>query len=80
MSLLTPAEVADRLRFARADRVYEMINAGELLASNVGSGSRPRWRVSEVELERFLARREKPVRAKRKKSKDRSFDPVPSYV
>lgn len=54
---LTVREVADRLQYG-INKVYQLIEAGELPASNLSSGSvRPNWRVSVNDLDRFLAER-----------------------
>ena len=71
--LLTPAEVATRMG-VKVSVVLAWINGKHLhainMASQVGPGRRPRWRVSEAGLAAFLAERsnvpptaiEKPVR------------------
>lgn len=78
--LLTPREVADRLRFKRTDRIYAMISGGEIKASNVGSGLRPRWRISEAEVASFIDRREKLVRKAGKRANASVNSEVPRYV
>jgi excisionase family DNA binding protein len=52
----TPPEVAARLR-CKPDRVRAWILKGELEASNIGDGSRPRFRVSQSALDAFLKSR-----------------------
>lgn len=54
----TPPEIAERLRVDPA-KVVGWIRAGELRASNVATKrtGRPRWRISEADLQAFLAAR-----------------------
>lgn len=78
--LLTPNEVADRLGLSRPDRIYAMINSGELKASNIGSGLRPCWRIKESELDSFIDRREKSVIKKPRRANARLSAEVPRYV
>lgn len=59
----TPPEAAKRLG-VHPDKVVSWINTGELVGTNLAadpSGKRPRWRISQVELEKFLANRQLPV-------------------
>jgi len=55
---LTPPEVADTLG-VNADKVRTWILAGELRAVDLSikQGGRPRWKISEDDLESFLSRR-----------------------
>jgi excisionase family DNA binding protein len=78
--LLTPREVADRLRFKRTDRIYAMISGGEIKASNVGSGLRPRWRITEAEVASFIERREKAAKRQGKRANASVNAEVPRYV
>lgn len=57
-AFLTPPEAAKLLR-VDPHKVVAWIRAGELRASNVATkrGGRPRWRISETDLEAFLASR-----------------------
>jgi hypothetical protein len=57
-----------------------MISAGELKASNIGSGIRPRWRIKETEFDSFLARREKTIVKKAKRANASVNAEVPRYV
>jgi excisionase family DNA binding protein len=52
-ALLTPAEVAARLRISRA-HVYRLASAGELHALRLGARPGSSLRVPRSELERFL--------------------------
>ncbi|QDV55485.1 helix-turn-helix domain-containing protein [Rosistilla oblonga] len=59
----TPPQAADIIG-ANADKVIGWIHSGELVASNVAAnpnGERPRWRISEDELAKFLFRRQHPA-------------------
>lgn len=54
---LTVKEVATKLQYG-INKVYKLIEDGELPASNLSSGSvRPNWRVSVNDLDKFLAER-----------------------
>lgn len=77
--MLTPPEVGKRLG-VNAEKVLGWIRSGELRAVDVsirhGSG-RPRWRISEADLEDFLrARSAAPIP---KKSRRRSTAGVREY-
>ena len=54
---LTPPEIAKLLRVS-PDKVLGWIRRAELRAIDVGSGSRPRYRVSREDLDDFLHHRE----------------------
>ena len=80
---LTPPEVAKRLRI-RPDKVLAWIRSGELTAIDVSEsqGGRPRWRVSEADLQDFLKRRQsqpapKQTRRRREKPRKSYFDHIP---
>lgn len=80
-NLLTPAEVAKQLRLKRADRVYELINSGELTASNISKGIRPRWVIRQEEVDKLIDRNEteaRPVSTRRRDS--HNYGEVPQYV
>jgi hypothetical protein len=77
--LLTPKEIAERLRLKTVDRVYALIHSGELKASNIASGIKPRWVVEESEVVDFLSRREKSPRKKALRMPV-SFREVKQYV
>jgi excisionase family DNA binding protein len=74
---LSPPEIAELLGIDDA-KVVAWIRAGELKASNVAAkaaGKRARWRISQLSLDEFLARREavptiKPIRKRRQRSDD----------
>lgn len=51
MTLLTVAEVAERLRLSRSRSVHDLIHRGDLVASKVLG----RWLVAEDDLEAFIA-------------------------
>lgn len=56
MKQLTARYAAERIGLS-VKRVYALIAAGKLHAADVSTGEkRPRWRISEAEIERFLAR------------------------
>jgi len=65
----TPPEIAKRLRI-RPDKVLGWIKSGELAAFDVSEtvGGRPRWRISQQDLDDFLRRRRAtpPPKATRK--------------
>ncbi len=77
-SYKTPPEIAKELRI-RPDKVLTWIRSGELVAVNLAEniGGRPRWRVSEGDLDDFLRRRQStppPKVSRRRRSK-----PAKSY-
>lgn len=56
MKLLTARKAADRIGLS-VKRIYALIANGKLHAVDVSTGQdRPRWRISEAEIEQFLAR------------------------
>lgn len=62
----TVLQVADHLQVSR-DSVERLIHTGALNAINVSTGGRARLRVTQSELDRFIADREIPnVRAPRR--------------
>jgi excisionase family DNA binding protein len=74
--LLTPGEVADRLRVT-AEQVRCLIRTGQLAAVNVGAGTkRPCYRITPDAVAEFLARRAQPAPATRRPP-PRRFAPVP---
>ena len=55
----TPAEISEILK-VDTDGVIALIRSGELVASNVArskAAAKPRWRISQESLDRFLASR-----------------------
>lgn len=67
-SFTTPNALATRLGI-KSDKVRAWINAGQLLAVNVAenpNGQRPRWRIAESEVDRFLQSRSNMPAAKTK--------------
>jgi excisionase family DNA binding protein len=54
---LTPPQIAKQLRVSH-DKVLDWIRRGELKASNLATGGRPRYVVTPDELAAFLKRRE----------------------
>jgi len=56
MKMLTPPMIAARLGVKPA-RVIGWIRRGELRGFNLSDGTRPRYRISEADLEVFLQRR-----------------------
>ena len=77
---LTPPEIAKLLRVSR-EKVVGWIRRGELLAVDVGSGTRSRYRVSRGNLDLFLERRSvRPaaprVRANRRPPEGGPIDPT----
>ncbi len=74
----TPPQAAKVLGVT-ADKVIGWINSGELVASNLAAdpnGERPRWRIGEDDLGKFLIRRrhaaasQSPKRNRRRQSSD----------
>jgi hypothetical protein len=76
----TPPEIAARLR-VKPERVVSWIRRGELTGVNLAErgSKRPRYRVSQIALDAFLAARQecpkqvavtKPMRQSRQKPKD----------
>ena len=53
INLLTVPEAAELLRLSPAT-VYDKVEAGELAAVRLGSGSRPRIRIDADELRRYV--------------------------
>jgi excisionase family DNA binding protein len=68
MEMLSVKDVAARLRIS-LEQVLTLIRSGALKASNVGLGiKRPRWRISESDLQAFLDKRApKPARPKNRR-------------
>lgn len=72
---LRPREVAKRLDI-KVDAVLAWIRAGELHGTNVAVrvGGRPRWRITETDLQAFLLRRSAappaPARRRRRQPAD----------
>ena len=66
------------------EQVLAWIHSGELVAVNVAksaNGKKPRWRISESELGRFLLRRRNPAAAKQPApAKPAKRQPVKQYV
>lgn len=60
--LLTVPELAARLKVGRST-TYEIIAAGLIDVTPVGTGKRPRIRISERALAKYLARRKQEGRA-----------------
>lgn len=59
----TPDQAADVLG-VDGEKILAWIHSGELAASNVGSrpdGGKPRWRIAEADLGRFLLARRHPA-------------------
>jgi excisionase family DNA binding protein len=59
----TPDQAAELLG-VDGEKILAWINSGELAAFNVGSrpdGGRPRWRIAEADLGRFLLARRHPA-------------------
>ncbi|QDU30293.1 Helix-turn-helix domain protein [Anatilimnocola aggregata] len=77
----TVAQAAELLSVT-ADRITDWIAAGELTAINIGikaNGGRPTWRISEVELQRFLQCRQSTPVPKVQTKRRTTFDCVPHY-
>lgn len=73
MGFRTVAEVASELGVDRST-VSAFINTGELKASNVAKSAasrKPRWRISDQQLEAFLKQREKTVVTASKTTRNR---------
>jgi excisionase family DNA binding protein len=74
---LTPPDVAETLGVNQS-KILGWIKRGELAAVNVAAkvGGRPRWRISQPDLEEFLSRRAAapaPKAARRHKQKDHAI-------
>jgi excisionase family DNA binding protein len=54
MQFLSTREVATRLSVT-TDQVIALIRSGRLVAVNVGIDRKPQWRISEDDLDTFLA-------------------------
>ena len=72
MEVYTVQQVADRLQITE-HQTLRLIHAGELVAINISTGSRPRWRITEAHLEAFYLRRstQPEVRAPQTPARDR---------
>lgn len=58
--LMTVDEVAKELR-VNSRKVYQLVQSGELVAANIGTGERKIFRIARSDLEAFLqSRRQKP--------------------
>ncbi len=58
--LMTVDEVAKELR-VNSRKVYQLVQSGELVAANIGTGERKIFRITRSDLEAFLqSRRQKP--------------------
>lgn len=55
----TPNDIASALQ-AKVDKVYSLIATGQLSAVNISErrGGRPRWRISDEDLQQFLRSRQ----------------------
>lgn len=77
---LSPPQAADLLG-VNTDRLRGWIRSGELLAVNVAdSKNRPRWRISQVELDNFLARRSNATTVKPPKVRRPKLGEVKQWV
>ena len=56
MDPVTPKQAAKLLNVSE-DHIRALIGDGSLMASNVGRGKVPRWRISRDEIESFKSRR-----------------------
>jgi excisionase family DNA binding protein len=73
-------EVADQLRVT-VDKVTDLIRTQKLNAFDVSlaAGSRARWRISETDLQDFLATRQsRPAEPVQPKSKSARMKPLPA--
>ncbi len=75
---LSPPAIAERLGVS-PEKVIRWIARGELRAVNLADrlGGRPRWRVSQADLESFLAARAAQPRPGRRRPRTESY---PRYV
>jgi excisionase family DNA binding protein len=75
---LRPREVAERLG-VDIDVVLHWLHTGELVGFNVAqvAGRRPRWRIAEEELQRFLQRRSMAPVPSQQRQKRQSPQPAP---
>ncbi len=74
----SPQEAAEVLGITD-DGIVAMIHSGELVATNVARNAdakRPRWRIAEGDLGRFLLSRRHPASQSTTKSVRRSKQPV----
>ena len=75
---LTPPEIAELLR-VNPDKVRGWIADGHLRAVNISDGSRPRYRVSQDDLDAFLAVRSTTKPPKRKQERRRPENVIEFY-
>lgn len=59
---LTTQQAAQRLGVG-ASTLRRYVASGDIEISNVGTPLRPRWRLTEAELDRFIASRRRPAHA-----------------
>jgi excisionase family DNA binding protein len=76
----TPKQVAEILQTS-ADRITDLIAAGELQAINIGrkGAKRATWRISAESLAAFLAKRSTSPAAPKVQRRKRKSDYVPTY-
>lgn len=60
MSAMTVAEFGRRIGVGRAS-AYRIVAARKVATTDVGTGRRPRLRISEKALEAYIARHEEPA-------------------
>ena len=53
---LTVSDIAHRLQFTKK-RIYQLIQMREMRGTNIGTGKRPAWRVTEQDFREFLRAR-----------------------
>jgi excisionase family DNA binding protein len=78
----TPQQAADTLG-VDDEQVHRWIHSGQLVAINVAkslAGKRPRWRIAESELGRFLLSRQNKVPAPSLKHRTKNELPFKRYV
>ena len=76
---LVPQQIVDQLG-VHIDTVLSWIHQNQLKASNIASGSRPRWRIAKTDLAAFLDSRSNQQQATTKPVRRRRAKPVKGYV
>ena len=81
---LTTAQAAKRLGLegeAGSRHVLRLIDTGALAAINVSTGTeRPRWRITEAEVERYIADREAEARQRATGNGEQKSAPRPKIL
>lgn len=77
-SMLTVKQVQTRIAVGKPDAVLRLIHLGLLPATNISTGIRPTWRISEEDLAAFLEQRKArpPVKVDRRTRRPRTANVI----